>query len=43
MRDVEQTEGTVREVEAIFQLAAPEMSETLSASTPAAPRTRVPN
>lgn len=43
MRDVEQTEGTVREVEAIFQLAAPELSDTLPVSTPAAPRTRVPN
>lgn len=49
MRDVEQTEETVRQVEAIFELATPEGSEMLAplpsgspASTPAA-RTRVRN
>ena len=48
MRDVEQTEETVRQVEAIFELATPEGSEMLaplptgSTSTPA-PRTRVRN
>ena len=30
VRDVEQTEGTVRQVEAIFELATPDMAETLS-------------
>jgi uncharacterized protein YukE len=49
MRDVEQTEETVRQVEAIFELATPEGSEMLAplptgstTSTPA-PRTRVRN
>jgi hypothetical protein len=49
MRDVEQTEETVRQVEAIFELATPEGSEMLAplptgstTSTPAS-RTRVRN
>jgi hypothetical protein len=32
VRDVEQTEENVRQVEAIFELAAPEMTETLASS-----------
>jgi hypothetical protein len=30
VHDVEQTEETVREVEAVFEMATPEMGETLS-------------
>ena len=48
MRDVEQTEQTVREVEAIFDLAAPELtgvsplpSAAPTSSPVAGPRTRL--
>jgi hypothetical protein len=36
VRDVEQTEETVQQVEAIFELAAPEMGETLASSASSA-------
>ena len=44
IQEVEQTEETVREVEAIFQLATPEMSETMAPlpSSPAATRETAP-
>ncbi len=54
VQDVEHTEQTVREVEAIFEMAAPDMAEALgavpelpagsaAAPSPTAPRTRVRN
>jgi len=51
VRDVEQTEETVRQVEAVFEMASPEMGDTLGplpkdtadSGTSSAPRTRLRN